>query len=441
MKPAVSVPTPMAARRDMPDHPASLADISDQDLLVQYRTARAPAVFSRIVERHGPMVLRTAYRLVGNWHDAEDVAQAVFLVLAQRAGSVKTTLGGWLHKVTRDVSLQMLRTRTRRERREETAVKQKATTSPAAEGLWREELDLALVQLPERLREAVVLRYLEGRGQEEAARLAGCDKGTLSRRCTQGLNRLGSLLSRHSPVMTPAVLATFLTTQGTATVPAAALSTLQSIGVGTAVASAQAALLAKSTLHALFWAKLKLCVATIAVVAAGVAAPLVITSATAAKVEAEKPNEVLFRFDFEDGKLPALFNSGKLVAGPARAGNRFCLESVLGPKGRVALLQEPALFTYTDDLALTFDVWVDARVSTVDLHLWNRTQQASQGIEPALSVQSERWVEGIVVPIASFKAGGTGPKTGDVIVSLAIQTGQENGTLYVDNVALIRRSK
>lgn len=326
-------------------------------------------------------------------------------------------------------------------RREETAVKQKATTSPAAEGLWREELDLALVQLPERLREAVVLRYLEGRGQEEAARLAGCDKGTLSRRCTQGLNRLGALLSRHSPVMTPAVLATFLTTQGTATVPAAALSTLQSIGIGTAVASAQAALLAKSTLHALFWAKLKLCVATIAVVAAGVATPLVITSATAAKVEAEKPDQVLFRFDFEDGKLPALFNSGKLVAGPAQTGNRFCLESVLGPKGRVALLQEPALFTSTDDLALTFDVWVDARVSTVDLHLWNRTQQASQGIEPALSVQSERWVENVVVPIASFKAGGTGPKTGDVIVSLAIQTGQENGTLYVDNVALIRRRK
>src|SRR5262249_28294718 len=156
-----------------------------------------------------------------NWHDAEDVTQAVFLVLAQRAGSVKSTLGGWLHKVTRDVSLQMLRARARRVRREENAVRQKATPGPATEGNLREELDLVLVQLPERLREAVVLRYLEGHGQEEAARMAGCDKGTLSRRCTQGLSRLGSLLSRRGVVVAPAVLTSFLANQGAASVPAA----------------------------------------------------------------------------------------------------------------------------------------------------------------------------------------------------------------------------
>jgi RNA polymerase sigma factor (sigma-70 family) len=428
----------MAARSEMPDNQSSLADISDQDLLARYHAARSPAVFSRIVERHGSMVLRTAFRLVGNWHDAEDVTQAVFLVLAQQAGLVKSTLGGWLHKVTRDVSIQMLRARARRARREESAVRQKATDGPAAESNLREELDLVLVQLPERLREAVVLRYLEGYGQEEAARMAGCDKGTLSRRCTQGLSRLGSLLSRRGVLVAPAVLTSFLANQAAASMPAATLSALQGIGIGGAVASTQAAMLAKGALHAMFWAKLKLCTAMVAIVAAvGVAAPLVVTSATPAKVE-EKPNQVLFRFDFEDGKLPALFSAGNVVQGPPRTGNRFCIESVLGPKGHVFLQREPALFTYTEDLALVFDVWVDARVSTLDLHFWNRTQQASQGVEP-LRIPSERWVEGVVVPIANFRSGGNGPRSGDAIVSLAIQTGQVNGKLYIDNLELVRR--
>jgi RNA polymerase sigma factor (sigma-70 family) len=424
----------MAARSEM-DNQTSLAEISDQELVAQYQAARSPVVFGRIVERHGPMVLRTAFRVVGNWHDAEDVTQAVFLVLAQRAGSVKSGLGGWLHKVTRDVSIQMLRARARRLHREESAVRQKSTQSPATESNLREELDLVLVQLPERLREAVVLRYLEGYGQEEAARMAGCDKGTLSRRCTQGLSRLGSLLSRRGVVVAPAVLTGFLTNQATASVPAGTLGILQGIGVG-GVGSVQAAVLAKGALHAMFWAKLKLCVTTLAIVTAvGVATPLVVTSATPAKVAAEK--QVLFRFDFEDGKLPALFTAGKVIEGPSRAGNRFCLEGIVGTKGQVFLQREPALFTYSEDLALVFDVWVDARVSTLDLHFWNRTQQASQGIEP-LRIPSEQWVEGIVVPIGKFGANGSSPKPGDAIVSLAIQTGQAGGKLYVDNLELVR---
>jgi RNA polymerase sigma factor (sigma-70 family) len=429
----------MDARRETPEKPSDLAAVSDQDLLAQFRSAHSPAVFNRIVERHGPMVLRTAFRLVGNWHDAEDVTQAVFLVLAQRVGSVNSTLGGWLHKVTRDVSIQMLRARARRARREEDAVRQKAL-SPASEGHLREELDLVLVQLPDRLREAVVLRYLEGHGQEEAARMAGCDKGTLSRRCTQGLSRLGSLLSRRGVVVAPAMLAGFLTNQATAAVPATTLSALQTIGVGRAVASAQAALLAKGTLHAMFWAKLKLCAAVVATVAAvGVAAPLVVSSASPAKVDpAKTPRQVLFRLDFEDGKLPAICTGGKVVDSLARPGNRFCLEGDFSiGRGRVFLQNEPALFNYSEDLALVFDLWADAQVRTVDLHFWNRTQQASQGAGP-LYVPSERWVEGIVVRIADFKAGPSGPKPGDAIVNLGITAGQVGGKLYVDNLEIVR---
>jgi hypothetical protein len=255
------------------------------------------------------------------------------------------------------------------------------------------------------------------------------------------LNRLGSLLSRRGVVVAPAVLTGFLANQATTSVPAATLNALQGIAVGGAMASAQATMLAKGALQAMFWAKLKLCAAVVAAVAiVGVAAPLVVSSAPAVKDNA--PGQVLFRLDFEDGKLPAICTTGKVVEGPRRAGNRFCLEgeSFLEAKNRVSLGKEPGLFTYADDLALVLDLWVDGRVSTVDLYFWNRTQQASQGIEP-LHLPSERWVERIVVPIADFKSGGGGPKPGDVITGLAIQTGQAGGKLYVDNLELVHTPK
>jgi RNA polymerase sigma factor (sigma-70 family) len=414
--------------------------------VAEYGATRSPEAFNRIVERHGPMVLHTSLRLVGNWHDAEDVAQAVFLVLAQRAASISSALGGWLHKVTRDTSLQLLRAKTRRERREGDAVKRKTTPNSANEGLLREELDVALVQLPERMREAVVLRYLEGRGQEEAARLAGCDKGTLSRRCTEGLNRLEKLLSRRGVTVAPAMLTGFLTTQAPAALPAATLSALQCVGAGSAVASAQVAALAKGTLHAMFWAKAKMCAAVLTVTTAVATAGVVIPLAISRKPDAPSPaatvqRDLLLRFDFEDGKLPGLCTSGKVVRGPERAGNRFCLEGAPDPgHGHlVTLSKDDGLATYSDDLCLVFDIFVDAQVATVDMNLWNRTRQLDHGIEP-LSFPRERWVEGVVVPFAEFKHGSArmGLKPGDSIINLRIHAGQPGGVIWIDNLEIVR---
>jgi RNA polymerase sigma factor (sigma-70 family) len=436
----------MDARRASPQPTAksqpALAEMSDQQLAAEYVALRSPDVFGRIVQRHGPMVMHTAYRLVGNWHDAEDVAQAVFLVLGQRIGSVKSTLVGWLHKVTRDVSLQMLRARARRLRREADAVRSRTTPPPATENELREELDRVLLQLPDRMREAVVLRYLEGHGQEESARMAGCDKGTLSRRCAEGLKRLASLLSGRGVAVAPSVLTAFLVKQSAGSLPAATLGVLQSIGAGGVVASSQAAVLAQGALNAMFWAKAKLYALVLAMttaVGAGAVAPLLLSS----DQTVAPPRPAVLRFDFEDGQRPPVCTRGRVVPGPARAGNRFCLEGGPFPEpggiGRVFLEKDGGLFTYADDLVLVFDLWVDAKVSTVDLHLWNPTQQASQGVEP-LRPAREQWIRGLALPFSSFKAGNVGPRPGDVIGSLSIQVGQAGGTLYVDNLEIVRES-
>ena len=70
----------------------------------------------------------------------------------------------------------------------------KPSSQPPIEEALREELDHGIAQCRLRLREAVILCYLEGHKQADAARMLGCNQGTLSRWAADGLERLRALL-------------------------------------------------------------------------------------------------------------------------------------------------------------------------------------------------------------------------------------------------------
>ena len=101
--------------------------LSDAELLARYVASRAAADFAEIIARHGPMVLRTCTRLTGNASDAEDAAQATFVLLSQRCTQVKEHLAGWLFKVAQDSAAQVVRTRKRRVHREEVKARMSTT--------------------------------------------------------------------------------------------------------------------------------------------------------------------------------------------------------------------------------------------------------------------------------------------------------------------------
>jgi hypothetical protein len=92
---------------DTPD----LGGRSDADLLARFAANRDEAAFELLVWRHGAMVLAACRRVLGHTEDAEDAFQAAFLVLARKAGSVRSTVPAWLHRVAVRIALKLARKR------------------------------------------------------------------------------------------------------------------------------------------------------------------------------------------------------------------------------------------------------------------------------------------------------------------------------------------
>src|SRR5262249_40120236 len=151
-----------------------------------------------LVRRHGPMVYRVCWRVLQHAEDAEDAFQATFLVLARKLQTVRKrdSLASWLHGVAHRVALDARAQNFRRRRREERVV----NSPPASPDdlTWSEvrtALDAELARLREPWRLPLILCYLEGRSQEDAAKQLGWSKSTLLRRLEEARAALGRRLT------------------------------------------------------------------------------------------------------------------------------------------------------------------------------------------------------------------------------------------------------
>lgn len=176
---------------------------TDGELLSRFAAARDQAAFELLVWRHAAMVFGVCRRAVRDEHLAEDAFQAVFLVLARKAGSVRgANLAGWLFRVARRVGAKAAR----RAPTPQLAVDPIA--KPAPDELERRELqailDDEIARLPDRFRVPVLLCYLGGLSTEEAARRIGVPRGTILSRLSTARQRLAVRLTRRG-VTVPAV--------------------------------------------------------------------------------------------------------------------------------------------------------------------------------------------------------------------------------------------
>jgi RNA polymerase sigma factor (sigma-70 family) len=208
--------------------------LDDADLVERFlrRDTGAEVAFAVLVRRHAPMVLRVCRDVIGDPHEAQDAAQAAFLILARNASSIarRDSIAGWLYGTARRVAMRSVRDTARRRRHERRYAEATAERQGAGDGLpgngrdWSglyEELD----RLPERYRAPIVLCDLEGRTHEQAASALGCPTRTLQTRLYRGRERLRSRLVRRGLLPAAGIAGGLFTTEaGAGFVPASWIS-------------------------------------------------------------------------------------------------------------------------------------------------------------------------------------------------------------------------
>jgi RNA polymerase sigma factor (sigma-70 family) len=250
----------------------------DAALLASFVRRGDQAAFEVLVHRHGPMVWGVCRRLLTRTEDAEDAFQAAFVVLLRRAGSIRdgSLLGNWLYGVAYRVAV---RARARAARRAATE-KQGMLTEPAAAASetttdWQHLLHEEVFRLPGKYRRPVVMCYLNGKTNEEAAAALGWPVGTVKGRLSRARELLRVRLDRRGVCLTGAALTG---TQSAAHLNVAVPLTLMqstlrgaTTGMITGI-SPHALTLSKGVMHIMFWNKcatIGMALVAVALLAAG----------------------------------------------------------------------------------------------------------------------------------------------------------------------------
>lgn len=188
----------------------------DPELLRRWQSGDETA-FTSLVQRHQAMVVAVARRVLGDHHAAEDVAQAAFLVLARKASSLVnggSDIGGWLHRVTRDLARDRRSADTARRHHEGAvmpiAADPDSVINTALRSEFLRQFDDAIATLPERQRACLVLHHLEGLPVTQVAIRLGSPEGSVCQWLSRGRERLRDILHRRGVAVSATLLLALL---------------------------------------------------------------------------------------------------------------------------------------------------------------------------------------------------------------------------------------
>src|SRR6185503_3267074 len=172
--------------------------LRDCDLLQEFVDRGSDDAFRALVERHTGMVHGAALRIVRDNELAQEVTQAVFVLLARKARHLSrgTVVAGWLYRSARFVALEAVRAEKRRQQRQEVFAQMNATT----DSVWSQVeplFDEVMNRLGSIDRDAVVLRFLEERTFPEVAQALGTTEAAAKMRVGRALEKLRSAFARR----------------------------------------------------------------------------------------------------------------------------------------------------------------------------------------------------------------------------------------------------
>jgi RNA polymerase sigma factor (sigma-70 family) len=245
----------------------------DLALLREYARRNSEEAFAALVSRHINLVYSVALRQVRDSHLAEEITQAVFIILARKAESLgpKTILAGWLCRTARYASANALTVQRRRQRREQEAHMQSQLeqsqsdftrgSETEADETWQQIaslLDGAMGQLGQKDHDAVVLRFFEGRNFREVGAALGASEDAAKMRVSRALEKLHRFFSKRGISSTTAIIAGTVSAHSIQAAPVALAKSVTVVAVakGAAVSGSTLTLI-KGALKIMAWTKAK----------------------------------------------------------------------------------------------------------------------------------------------------------------------------------------
>jgi RNA polymerase sigma factor (sigma-70 family) len=218
--------------------------MDDWQLLNQYAAEKSDDAFRTLVDRYAGLVYHTALRQTGNTHSAEEVAQNVFIALAQKAGTIRKrpSLCGWLFRATRIAVLNEARRNSDRERhKEEVLAMHPAAATTESDSLWESlapHLDDVLEKLSEQDRELVMVRFFANKTHKELSDALGVSEQAARKRLSRALERLRVIFARRGIVMSSLALAAVFSTHGAKAAPLELASSCSKVALAKAAVGA-----------------------------------------------------------------------------------------------------------------------------------------------------------------------------------------------------------
>jgi RNA polymerase sigma factor (sigma-70 family) len=271
-----------------------MPEVNDIELLAQYAQENSEAAFAALVERHLNLVHSVALRHIGNSHAAEEITQAVFIILSKKARrlSPKIILSGWLYQTARLTAANYLRTEIRRRQREQEAHMESIPTESTNDATWEQlapHLDEAISKLRGKDRDALVLRYFENKSLREVGDAMGLQERAAQKRVERAVEKLRDYFSERGVVLTMVTVAGIISANSVQAAPAGLATTIAATVTTGSTVAVSTLTLVKGTMKIMTWIKLKFAAgATATVLLAGAAATVVY----AAIVEPAGPDQV-----------------------------------------------------------------------------------------------------------------------------------------------------
>jgi RNA polymerase sigma factor (sigma-70 family) len=272
----------------------------DIALLREFVRNNSESAFAEIVSRHVNLVYSVALRQVRDTHLAEEITQAVFIILARKAGSLgdKIILSGWLCRTARYASANALTIQRRRQRREREAHMQSTLNEAASESMHEETwnqiapmLEGAMEQLGQKDHDALVLRFFENKTFAEVGTTLGASEDAAKMRVNRALEKLRKFFTKRGVSSTTAIIAGTISANSVQAAPVGLAKTISVVVIAKgSIATTSTITLVKGTMKTMTWMKMKfaLGVGLVALIASGAATVAISQTSNGDKLTAQE---------------------------------------------------------------------------------------------------------------------------------------------------------